>query len=228
MAQQQQQQQQQDFLGDSLCPPHKQYDVIDANKKFDLVNPQRPNESKILGNILINHPLCLSELLFSVDDLRRIFQLPKTSDNKNVGFVATPSFSQMLPFFQNDLGFSLPMRHDQPPFQIMQILYYFINNIHVDYAELLWEGIHYSYSHPTRLIPYPRFTKIIIGHYMTKNHEIPRRLHGHCHRVENDEVIKTIFNSGKNKEGKGMKIPDWMLTEEMKHTGHYKMYVTPR
>ncbi|GJX18468.1 hypothetical protein Tco_0221145 [Tanacetum coccineum] len=87
------------------------------------------------------------------------------------------------------------------------------------------DGIYYSYSHPTRLIPYPRFTKIIIDYYMTENPEIPRRLHEHYHRVENDEVIKKIFNSGKNKEGKGMKIPDWMLTKEMKQTAHYK--ITP-
>ncbi|GJX62074.1 hypothetical protein Tco_0294974 [Tanacetum coccineum] len=30
---------------------------MDANKKFDLVNPQCPNESKILVDILNNHPL---------------------------------------------------------------------------------------------------------------------------------------------------------------------------
>ncbi|GJZ54849.1 hypothetical protein Tco_0610042, partial [Tanacetum coccineum] len=34
---------------------------------------------------------------------------------------------------------------------------------------------------------------------------------------------KTIFNSEKNKEGNGMKILDWMLTEEMKQTAHYKI-----
>ncbi|GJS74364.1 hypothetical protein Tco_0707205 [Tanacetum coccineum] len=61
---------------------------------------------------------------------------------------------------------------------------------------------------------------------MTVNPEISRRLHEHYHRVENNEVIKTIFNFGKNKEGKGMKSPDWMLTEEMKQTIHYKMYAT--
>ncbi|GJY01926.1 hypothetical protein Tco_0360078 [Tanacetum coccineum] len=33
---------------------------------------------------------------------------------------------------------------DQPPLQIMQMLYCFVNNIHVDYAELLWEGLLYA------------------------------------------------------------------------------------
>ncbi|GKD98129.1 hypothetical protein Tco_1382026, partial [Tanacetum coccineum] len=50
------------------------------------------------------------ELQFSLDDLRRIFQLLQAIDNNNVGFVAALSFSQMLPFFQNDLGFSITMR----------------------------------------------------------------------------------------------------------------------
>nr|GEY82686.1 hypothetical protein [Tanacetum cinerariifolium] len=42
------------------------------------------------------------------------------------------------------------------------------------------------------------------------------------HIVENDDLVKSIFNSGKNKEGEGMLIS--MLTEEIKVIGHYKMY----
>nr|GEU33822.1 hypothetical protein [Tanacetum cinerariifolium] len=42
--------------------------------------------------------------------------------------------------------------------------------------------------------------------------------------VGNDDLVKNIFNTGKNKEGTGMKIHDWMLTDEMKLTAHYKMY----
>ncbi|GJS86522.1 hypothetical protein Tco_0769158 [Tanacetum coccineum] len=59
---------------------------------------------------------------------------------------------------------------------------------------------------------------------MTENLDIPRRLHEHYHRVENDEVVKSIFNSKKNKEGYGMLIREWMLTKEIKLTAHYRMY----
>ncbi|GJS19172.1 integrase, catalytic region, zinc finger, CCHC-type containing protein [Tanacetum coccineum] len=49
---------------------------------------------------------------------------------------------------------------DQPPLQIMKMLYCFVNNIHVDYAELMWEGIYYLlHSSVFTLIPIPRFTK---------------------------------------------------------------------
>ncbi|GJX82496.1 hypothetical protein Tco_0331977 [Tanacetum coccineum] len=54
--------------------------------------------------------LDFNDVQFSVDDLRRIFQLPQATECNNVGFVAALCFSQMLPFFQNDLGFSLLMR----------------------------------------------------------------------------------------------------------------------
>nr|GEV44724.1 hypothetical protein [Tanacetum cinerariifolium] len=113
---------------------------------------------------------------------------------------------------------------DQPPLQIMQMLYCFINNIHVDYAELLWEGIRYYLLHSTSLIPYPRFTKIIIGHYMTNFPEISRRARDKYHNLNDDDLMKNIFNSGKYKDNVGMKIPDWMITKMMKKTGHYRVY----
>nr|GEV18639.1 putative ribonuclease H-like domain-containing protein [Tanacetum cinerariifolium] len=43
-----------------LCPPNKQYDLIDANKKIDLEHVQCLRESKILTNIIKNHPLRFS------------------------------------------------------------------------------------------------------------------------------------------------------------------------
>ncbi|GKD58325.1 hypothetical protein Tco_1295834, partial [Tanacetum coccineum] len=111
-----------------------------------------------------------------------------------------------------------------PPLQIMQMLYCFVNNVHVDYAELLWEGQQYVFKHPSTLIPYPRFTKLIVGYYMTAYPEISIRVRDKYHNLEHDKMIKSIFNSGKNKAGVRMKIPSWMITDEMKLTENYQMY----
>ncbi|GJS62028.1 hypothetical protein Tco_0656812 [Tanacetum coccineum] len=108
------------------------------------------------------------EITMTLNDIIRIFQLPQATNNNHERFVSTPKFSEMAPFFLNDL----------------------------DYVELLWEGLHYALEHPSTLIPYPRFTKLI-----------------------------SIFNSRKNKAGFGMKIPSWMITDEMKLMEHYHMYV---
>ncbi|GJT40499.1 hypothetical protein Tco_0940364 [Tanacetum coccineum] len=106
----------------------------------------------------------------------------------------------------------------------MQMMYCFVNNIHVDYAELLWEGLYYLLHHPTSSIPYPRFTKIIVSHYMTIFPDISRRARDKYHNLQDDDIMKNIFNSGRHKDKVGMQIPAWMITEEMKHTEHYRMY----
>ncbi|GJR67183.1 hypothetical protein Tco_0013248 [Tanacetum coccineum] len=106
----------------------------------------------------------------------------------------------------------------------MQMLYCFVNNIHVDYAELMWEGIYYLLHHPVTSIPYPRFTKIIISHYMTIFPDISRRARDAYHNLQDDDIMKNIFNSGRNKNKVRMRIPAWMITDEMKLTEHYKMY----
>ncbi|GKC83063.1 hypothetical protein Tco_1138780 [Tanacetum coccineum] len=67
---------------------------------------------------------------------------------------------------------------------------------------------------------------MIVAHYMTEHPNISRRVHENYHRVENDDLVKNIFNSGKNKERAGMKIPKWMMTEEIKQIDRYQMYAT--
>nr|GEU32285.1 retrovirus-related Pol polyprotein from transposon TNT 1-94 [Tanacetum cinerariifolium] len=50
---------------DKLCPPNKRYDLMDANKKIDLEHVQCPPKSKIMTNIIKNHPLQFSIVAFS-------------------------------------------------------------------------------------------------------------------------------------------------------------------
>ncbi|GKD20919.1 hypothetical protein Tco_1222622 [Tanacetum coccineum] len=204
---------------------------MDANKKIDLEHSLCLNESKILENILQNHPLRFSiaasslvpwiylgqfwhtlkedgskyrlkfvldrkELTLTLDDFRTIFHLPQATDNNHNHFVPAPKFSEMVPFYINDLVTG----YDQPPLLIMQMLYCFVNNIHVDYADLLWEGFQYLLEHPTTLIPYPRFTKHIVSHYMTAFPKILRRACDKYHNLDDDEMVKSIFNSGKHKD----------------------------
>ncbi|GJU19411.1 hypothetical protein Tco_1152753 [Tanacetum coccineum] len=270
---------------DELYPPNKRYDLMDANKKVNLKHVQCLPESKILTNIIKNHPLRFSiaasssvpwiymaqfwhtlkedgskyrlkfmldkkELSLTLDDFKTIFHLPQANNNNHNSFVSPPSFSDMVPFYKLELGFTMELktsssfkttgllqpwqtlckiflkclttrvtRWDQPP-----LMYFFINNIHMDYAELLWEGLYYSLHHPTSSIPYPRFTKIIVSHYMTIFPEISRHSRDMYHNLQDDDIMKNIFNSGRHKDKVGMQIPDWMITEETKHTEHYRMY----
>ncbi|GJX55914.1 retrovirus-related pol polyprotein from transposon TNT 1-94 [Tanacetum coccineum] len=249
-----QQQHAADVHPDELCPPNKRYDLMDANKKVDFEqfwHTLKEDESKYRLTFMLDKKV----LSLTLDDFRKIFHLPQANANNHDSFVPPPSFLDMVPFYKQQLGFTMELKTsssfkttgllqpwqtlckifskclttrvtgwDQPPLQIMQMMYCFVNNIHVDYAELLWEGLYYSLHHPTSSIPYPRFTKIIISHYMTCFPDISRRARDMYHNLQDDDIMKNIFNSGRHKDKVGMQIPDWMLTEEMKHTEHYRMY----
>ncbi|GJU97146.1 hypothetical protein Tco_1326417 [Tanacetum coccineum] len=104
---------------------------MDANKKMDIDNPLCPNKSKILANILQNHPLRFNIAALS----------------------------------------SVP-----------------------------W-------------IYLGQFTKLIVSHYMTAFLEISKRAHDKYRNLEDDMMVKNIFNSGKHKDGVGMKIPNVPTTQ---------------
>ncbi|GKC79079.1 hypothetical protein Tco_1129853 [Tanacetum coccineum] len=64
----------------------------------------------------------------------------------------------------------------------------------------------------------------MVGHYMTEFPAISRRARDKYQNLEDDAMVKNIFNSRKYKDGVGMMIPSWMITDEMKLTDHYRMY----
>ncbi|GJS53479.1 hypothetical protein Tco_0626841 [Tanacetum coccineum] len=149
----------------TIVSSNKRYDLMDANKKVDFESSARKTVSKV---IRLTFMLDKKMLSLTLDDFKTIFHLPQATDNNHDSFVPSPSFLDMVPFYQNELGFTMELKTsssfkttgllqpwqtlckifskclttrvtgwDQPPLQIMQIIYCFINNIHVDYAELL-------------------------------------------------------------------------------------------
>ncbi|GKD83387.1 hypothetical protein Tco_1350226, partial [Tanacetum coccineum] len=140
-----QQQHAADVHPDELCPPNKRYDLMDANKKVDLEHVQCPPESKILTNIIKNHPLRFSiaasssvpwiymaqfwhtlkedgskyrltfmldkkVLSLILDDFRTIFHLPQANEIFHNSFMPPPSFSDMVPFYKQVLGFTMELK----------------------------------------------------------------------------------------------------------------------
>nr|GEV58515.1 hypothetical protein [Tanacetum cinerariifolium] len=149
------------------------------------------------------------ELTLTIVDFRTFFHLPQATDNNHDHFVPDPKLSEMVPFYVNNLGFTLELRST--------------SNFKI--TELLWEGFHYSLTNPTTMILYPRFTELIVSYYMTTFPEISKRARDRYHNVAVNMMIKSIFNSRKSKGGVGMKIPDWMITDEMKLMKNYQLYV---
>nr|GFC04087.1 hypothetical protein [Tanacetum cinerariifolium] len=77
-----------------------------------------------------------------------------------------------------------------------QMLWGFYHRINIDFAYLIWEDFVYQVEHKntkrSNEMYYPRFTKVIIDHFMTRKPSISRRNKINWHYVRDDVLFSTI------------------------------------
>nr|GEX59847.1 hypothetical protein [Tanacetum cinerariifolium] len=80
--------------------------------------------------------------------------------------------------------------------QILWGMYYQKN---VDYVYLLWEDLVYQIENKeakkNKDMYYPRFTKVIINHFISKDQSIPRRNKVDWHMANDDPILNTMRSS---------------------------------
>nr|GEU55982.1 hypothetical protein [Tanacetum cinerariifolium] len=106
---------------------------------------------------------------------------------------------------------------------------YYKNN--VDYVELLWEDFTYQinnrgYKKQEKMF-YPRFTKVIIHYFLTKDKTVSRRNKICMHTSRDDYLINTLRFVSTNKESQiyGARLPKYITSLEMRETKAYKTYL---
>ncbi|GJX97553.1 hypothetical protein Tco_0353351 [Tanacetum coccineum] len=161
-------QQKQVLSKDPIVLVFKQYDLASANKKIDLTNPPCPPASKILGEILRRHPLCFAltgSALVPWIYIQQVWHTLKLDDSKEkFTTISHNRLTSMVADTQEDSNKILCCTH-------------------------LGRST-YLLMHPTTIIPYLRFIKIIVDHILTEHPDISKRLNEPYHRVENDETKK--------------------------------------
>nr|GFA28159.1 hypothetical protein [Tanacetum cinerariifolium] len=103
-------------------------------------------------------------------------------------------------------------------------------NKNIDYAYLIWEDLVYQVEHKNQKksndMYYPRFTKVIIHHFMTKKPSIPRRNKVNWHYVRDDILFSTIkvVSRHQNTQQYGAILPIELTTEDIRNSKAYKEY----
>nr|GEZ30954.1 hypothetical protein [Tanacetum cinerariifolium] len=111
-----------------------------------------------------------------------------------------------------------------------QILWGLYHKRNVDYAFLIWEDFVYQVEHKNHKksneMYYPRFTKVIIHHFMSKDPSIPRRNKVNWHYVRDDFMFLTIkvVSRHQNTQLYGAMLPIKLTNKEIKNTKAYKEY----
>nr|GEZ36633.1 hypothetical protein [Tanacetum cinerariifolium] len=100
----------------------------------------------------------------------------------------------------------------------------------VDFAYLLWEDFVYQVKHKDAKkrneMYYPRFTKVIINFFMTKDPSIPRRNKINWHYVRDDQMFTTIklVSRHPNTQQFGAMLPVKLTNEDIRNSTAYKEY----
>ncbi|GKB82860.1 hypothetical protein Tco_0949755 [Tanacetum coccineum] len=75
----------------------------------------------------------------------------------------------------------------------------FVDHIeNVDYPELIWEGIAYHIDHGKEKrsrrenMPYPRFTKIIINHFLKQHKSLTNLNYQYYHTIKDDGIVSRL------------------------------------
>ncbi|GKF07703.1 hypothetical protein Tco_0041927, partial [Tanacetum coccineum] len=111
--------------------------------------------------------------------------------------------------------------------QIMWGMYYQKN---VDYVYLLYEDLVYQIekkeSKRNKDMYYPRFTKFIINHFMSKDQSIPKRNKVDWHMAKDDPILTTMRFIPKHETVQKYSaiLPDTLTNQAMKESDAYKTY----
>nr|GEX72080.1 uncharacterized mitochondrial protein AtMg00810-like [Tanacetum cinerariifolium] len=111
-----------------------------------------------------------------------------------------------------------------------QILWGLYHKRNVDYAYLMWEDFVYQVEHKNQKkgneMYYPRFTKAIIHHFMSKDPSIPRRNKVNWHYVRDNFMFSTIklVSRHQNMQQFGALLPIELANDEIRNSKAYKEY----
>ncbi|GKC95416.1 hypothetical protein Tco_1160858, partial [Tanacetum coccineum] len=119
---------------------------------------------------------------------------------------------------------------DQLRLSRAQIIWGMYYNKNVDYVHLLWEDLFYQIDNKVlkknKDMYYPRFTKVIINHFMSKDQSIPRRNKVDWHMAKDDPILTIMRFIPKHKTVQKYDaiLPDTVTNQAMKESDAYKTY----
>nr|GEZ44957.1 hypothetical protein [Tanacetum cinerariifolium] len=111
-----------------------------------------------------------------------------------------------------------------------QILWGMYHKKTVDFACLLWEDVVYQVKHKdakkSNEMCYPRFKKVIVNFFMTKDQSIPKRNKVNWHYARDDHMFTTIkvVSRHQNTQQYGAILPVELTNEAIKNSESYKEY----
>nr|GEZ29741.1 retrovirus-related Pol polyprotein from transposon TNT 1-94 [Tanacetum cinerariifolium] len=169
---------------------------------------------------------------FKMDNKKRIVYLEYFREMLHICPRLPGQTFDELPFEEEVLAFLGFLRHSEEIRKLIdaQILWGMYHKKNVDFAYLVWEDFVYQVEHKdakkSNAMYYPRFTKVIINCFMTKDPSIPRRNKVNWHYVKDDQMFTMIklVSRHQNTQQFGVMLPVELTNEDIKNSEAYKEY----
>ncbi|GKC25734.1 retrovirus-related pol polyprotein from transposon TNT 1-94, partial [Tanacetum coccineum] len=133
--------------------------------------------------------------------------------------------------FLIDLGYKGPLHKHTNILEAMtdrksriDILWGMFYKENVDYPEIIWEDFAFQIDHKMEkksrreTMPFPRFTKVIINHFLSQYKSLFKLKFQHYHTIKDDGIVNRLkfVRIGEDYQEYGLPIPDMMLNNEIK------------
>ncbi|GJQ94902.1 hypothetical protein Tco_0006041 [Tanacetum coccineum] len=123
--------------------------------------------------------------------------------------------------------------YDRPRLPMLQLPWGMVTDNNVDFANFIWEEFDYQIEsrkvskQKQELIPYSRFTKLIVKYILSKNNQISKRPLSFHHVIKLDSTLGNLkfANKGTKDPVFGMPIPTLMLNDDIKASTEYSEYL---
>ncbi|GJT43721.1 hypothetical protein Tco_0952436 [Tanacetum coccineum] len=244
---------QQVALDNALVVPEKRLKIKKCNMRIEFNKPQREPIFQVTLDVLKLSP-CYPAFLITVKICPRLpnqdFVEPH-SDEEMVPFIKELGYTRKC-----DMLYEIHTDHMHQPWRTFvavinrcisgkstgldrlrpsrdQILWGMFYKKNVDIFVLLWEDFMFQADNrdisPARKenMPYPRFTKVIINHFISKDKTISMRNRINLHTIRDDNLLGTLKYVSKTEDYQkyGALIPEQMINQTIKDSKEYKIYL---
>ncbi|GJY80892.1 hypothetical protein Tco_0493643 [Tanacetum coccineum] len=202
---------QQVALDNSLVAPEKRLKIKKCNARIAFNKPQRKETYQVTLDALKLTP-CYTAFLVTVE-------VPEVYMHQFWNTIQKNKDTDAYRFKMNKKKFRVDTKG-------------MYNKKNVDYVALLWEDFMYQADNKEissarkEHMPYPRFTKIIIRHFISKDKTISMRNMINLHIIRDDSLLGTLKFVSKMQDYQqyGALIPDDMINQDIKDSKAYKTY----
>ncbi|GJX96197.1 ribonuclease H-like domain-containing protein [Tanacetum coccineum] len=215
---------QQAARGQALVPTDDRIKIGSSNMKIDPTNTQKEDTYQVILDTL-KLSLCYNAFLITADVPEIYF--PQRALGKPLQPWRT--FATII----NKCLSGKTSGNDRLRQSRAKILWGLFYKKNVDFAELIWEDLQYQNDYRQsnvrrcEIMPYPRFTKVIIYYFLSKHNSISKRQGSHINTIKDDGVLGRFkfINKGEPTQVYGMSIPDVMLNDEIKNFKAYQTHL---